>query len=188
MSPVFVEEGGKPVPAGLPAVLIPLARLLGWINRGLLGVSMLALLAACLILTCSVFLRYFLKTSTDWQDEVAVFLLVGAVFFCGAYVQSQRGHVGIEAFAGLLPPAVNRWRILCNDLVSLAFCAFFSWKSWALLMEAVREGQTTSSSWASPLWIPYGIMSVGMTLLALELLLQSIAGFSRILGGHEVRS
>jgi TRAP-type C4-dicarboxylate transport system permease small subunit len=187
MSHVFVEEGGKPVPAGLPVVLVPLARLLGWINRGLFGVSMLALFAACLILTGSVFLRYFLKAPTDWQDEVAVFLLVGAIFFCGAYVQSHRGHVGIEAIASLLPPTLNRWRILFNDLVSLAFCSFFSWKSWALLMEAVHEGQTTSSSWASPLWIPYGIMSMGMTLLALELLLQSIAGLSRILGGHEVR-
>lgn len=148
---------------------------------------MFALLAACLILTGSVFLRYFLKAPTDWQDEVSVFLLVGAIFFCGAYVQSQRGHVGIEAIAGMLSPAVNRWRILCNDLVSLAFCTFFSWKSWALFMEAVHEGQTTSSSWASPLWIPYGIMSVGMTLLALELLLQAIAGVARILGNCEVR-
>jgi TRAP-type C4-dicarboxylate transport system permease small subunit len=188
MSHVFVEEGSQLVPAGLPAALIPLARLLGWINRSLLGVSMLALLAACLILTGSVFLRYFLKAPTDWQDEVSVFLLVGAIFFCGAYVQSQRGHVGIEAIAGLLPVAVNRWRILFNDLVSLAFCTFFSWKSWALFMEAVHEGQTTSSSWASPLWIPYGIMSVGMTLLALELLLQVIAGFARILGSREARS
>jgi TRAP-type C4-dicarboxylate transport system permease small subunit len=188
MSHAFVEKDRRPVPAGLPAVLVPLAKLLGWINRGLVGASMLALLAACLILTGSVFLRYFLKAPTDWQDEVSVFLLVGAIFFCGAYVQSQRGHVGIEAIAGLLPPAVNRWRILFNDLVSLAFCTFFSWKSWALFMEAVHEGQTTSSSWASPLWIPYGIMSVGMTLLALELLLQAIAGFARILGNPEVRS
>jgi TRAP-type C4-dicarboxylate transport system permease small subunit len=188
MSHVFVEEGRKPVPAGLPAVLVPLARLLGWLNRRLVGASMLALLAACLILTGSVFLRYFLKAPTDWQDEVSVFLLVGAIFFCGAYVQSQRGHVGIEAFGGLLPPAVNRWRILINDLVSLAFCAFFSWKSWTLFMEAVHEGQTTSSSWASPLWIPYGIMSIGMTLLALELLLQGIAGFARIVGPGKVKA
>jgi TRAP-type C4-dicarboxylate transport system permease small subunit len=188
MSHVFIEEGGKPVPAGLPSFLVPLARVLGWVNRGLLGASMLAVLAACIILTGSVFLRYFLKAPTDWQDEVSVFLLVGAIFLCGAYVQSQRGHVAIEALAGLLPAMVNRWRILFNDLVSLAFCTFFSWKSWVLLMEAVHEGQTTSSSWAPPLWIPYGIMSVGMTLLALELLLQAIAGLARILGHGKIKS
>lgn len=188
MSHVFVEEGRLATPVGLPAFLVPVARLLAWLNRGLLGASMLALLAACLILTGSVFLRYFLKAPTDWQDEVSVFLLVGTIFFCGAYVQSQRGHVAIEALSGLLPQSINRWRVLFNDLVSFAFCAFFSWKSWTLLLEAWHEGQTTSSTLAPPLWIPYGIMSSGMTLLSLELLLQTIAGLGRILGRREMRT
>ena len=60
---------------------------------------MVALLAASLVLTSSVLTRYFLKASTDWQDETAVFLLVGATFLCGAFVQSIRGHIGIEAVA-----------------------------------------------------------------------------------------
>lgn len=159
----------------------PQGGVLGWINsmqdklnRVVVFMSMMALLAACVILTGSVFLRYFLKVPTDWQDEISVFLLVGAVFMCGAYVQSQRGHIGIEALAGFFSPAVNRWRLLFCDVASFAFCAFFSWKSWSMLHEAVVEGQTTSSSWAPPLWIPYGLMSAGMTLLMLQLLLQIV--------------
>ena len=66
-------------------------------NRVMVGFGMLALLAASLVLTSSVVTRYFFKASTDWQDETAVFLLVGATFLCGAFVQSIRGHVGIEA-------------------------------------------------------------------------------------------
>ncbi len=142
------------------------------LNSGVLLLSMLALLAACCILTGSVFLRYFLKVPTDWQDEMSVFLLVGAVFMCGAYVQSQRGHIGIEALAGFFSPGVNRIRLLFCDIASFAFCAFFTWKSWSMLHEAFVEGQTTSSSWAPPLWIPYGLMSTGMTLLSLQILLQ----------------
>jgi TRAP-type C4-dicarboxylate transport system permease small subunit len=67
------------------------------------------------------------------------------------------------------------------DVISTLFCTFFSWKSWALFHEAWVEGQTTSSSFAPPLWIPYSLMAVGMSLLALQLLLQStihIAGGS----------
>jgi TRAP-type C4-dicarboxylate transport system permease small subunit len=100
------------------------------------------------------------------------------VFLCGAYVQSQRGHVGIEAVASLLPPAFNRLRQIVVDLASLAFCAFFAWKSWTLWHEAWVDKMTTSSTWAPPLAIPYGLMSVGMTLLALQLLLQSLAHFT----------
>lgn len=142
------------------------------VNGWIVGASTIAMLAASLVLTVGVLLRYFLKVPTDWQDETAVFLIVGAIFMCGAYAQSYRHHVGIEALASLLPAGVNLVRRLFVDVGSFAFCAFFSWKSWTLLHEAVQEGQTTSSSFAPPLWIPYGLMAVGMTLLSVQILLQ----------------
>jgi TRAP-type C4-dicarboxylate transport system permease small subunit len=142
------------------------------VNEWIVGASTIAMLAASLVLTLGVLLRYFLKVPTDWQDETAVFLIVGAIFMCGAYAQSYRRHVGIEALASILPASVNRARGLLVDIGSFAFCTFFSWKSWTLLQEAVHEGQTTSSSFAPPLWIPYGLMATGMTLLSLQVLLQ----------------
>jgi TRAP-type C4-dicarboxylate transport system permease small subunit len=51
-----------------------------------------------LVLTYSVVIALLLQGATDWQDEAAVFMLVGATFFCAAYVQSFRGHIGIEAW------------------------------------------------------------------------------------------
>ncbi len=160
---------------GTPALFVPLAKLMLLINKVMIGLGMLALLAASFILTYSVVSRYVLKASTDWQDEAAVFCLVGATFLCGAFVQSLRGHVGIEAVAGLLPSSVNRLRFALVDVFSMLFCAFFAWKSWTLCHEAWLEGQTTSSSWAPPLWIPYVLMSIGMTFLTLQLLVQSAA-------------
>ena len=155
-----------------PGWLGPLARTIGALNALILRLGMLALLGAACVLTASVFLRYFLHAATDWQDETAVFLLVGATFLCAASVQQQRGHIGIEALVGLLSTRANRWRQIGVDLFSLLFCLFFSWKSWTLLAEAVHDGQTTSSSWAPPLAIPYGLMATGMSLLCLQLLLQ----------------
>lgn len=159
----------------LPAALRPLAQLVLWINRAMVALGMVALVIASCVLTYSVFSRYLLKASTDWQDEASVFLLVGATFLCSAFVQALRGHVGIEFLGGVLPPALNRIRLAVVDLACAAFCAFFTWKSWTLLHEAWVDGQTTSSSWAPPLWIPYGLMSLGMSLLTLQLLLQFIA-------------
>ena len=155
-----------------PVVLRPLASLLLWINRAMVWLGMVALLVASVVLTYSVVSRYVMQASTDWQDEAAVFCLVGATFLCGAFVQSLRGHVGIEATAGLLSAAVNAWRLVFVDLMSTVFCTFFAWKSWTLFHEAWVEGQTTSSSWAPPLWIPYGLMAAGMSLLGLQLAVQ----------------
>jgi TRAP-type C4-dicarboxylate transport system permease small subunit len=158
-----------------PDLLKPLARTLLRINQAMEALGMVALLVASCVLTYSVVSRYLVKASTDWQDEAAVFCLVGATFLCGAFVQALRGHVGIEAVAGLLPAALNRVRLAFVDLMCTAFCSFFAWKSWTLFHEAWVDGQTTSSSWAPPLWIPYGLMALGMTLLSLQLAVQLTA-------------
>lgn len=160
-------------------MLARISQFLARINEWVMTASIFALMAAACVLTLSVVTRYFLKMSTDWQDEASVFLLVGSIFMCCAYVQSYRGHVGIEALASILPASVNRIRKITVDIFSLVFCTFFTWKSWAMFHEALVEGHTTSSSFAPPLWIPYSLMSTGMTLLSLQILLQILTYFVR---------
>jgi TRAP-type C4-dicarboxylate transport system permease small subunit len=154
-------------------------RLWKGINSVIVTLSSIALVVASCVLTYSVVTRYFLHLSTDWQDELSVFLIVGAVFMSSAAVQAQRGHVAIEAIAVLLPPGANRVRQRFVDFASLMFCAFFAWKSWTLLEEAWVENYHSSSTWAPPLWIPYSLMTAGMVLLTVQLLLQVIAGGRR---------
>ena len=173
------SAGSQVIDPATPRALLPLARALALANRAMVGFGMLALLAASLVLTSSVVTRYLFKSSTDWQDETAVFLLVGATFLCGAFVQSIRGHVGIEAVSTLLSKRADAMRRIGVDLLCLAFCAMFAWKSWTLLHEAWVDKQTTSSSWAPPLWIPYLLMSLGMTLLALQLVVHVAASVNR---------
>jgi TRAP-type C4-dicarboxylate transport system permease small subunit len=157
------------------AVIAAAMGLLAKLNAALMAVAMVALVLTACILTYSVVSRYFFSAPTDWQDEASVFMLVGVTFFCTAFVQSHRGHIGIEAVAGLLPPGVNAVRLLFVDLLSALFCAFFSWKSWTLFHEAYVDGQTTSSTFAPPLWIPYAMMAAGMTILTLQIVLQTLA-------------
>ena len=153
-----------------------LGRAMALVNRVIVLVCSLALIAASLILSYSVIVRSLLKSPTYWQDEAAVFLLVGATFLSAASVQARRGHVGIEAVVELLSPAANRVRFLLVDVASLLFCGFFAWKSWSLFHEAWVDGQVSSSTWGPPLSIPYGIMAAGMSLLSVQLALQ-IAAF-----------
>jgi TRAP-type C4-dicarboxylate transport system permease small subunit len=156
----------------------PLGRTLAFVNRAIVLLSSVALVIASLVLTYSVASRYFLHLSTDWQDELSVFLIVGAVFMSSAAIQERRGHVAIEAITGLLPASVNRVRQILVDGASLAFCAFFAWKSWLLLDEAWTENYHSESTWGPPLWIPYSLMTVGMTLLSIQLLMQTVAALA----------
>jgi TRAP-type C4-dicarboxylate transport system permease small subunit len=169
---LIAPVAGHPLVAGL-------ARALALCNRAIVILSSIALVAACLILSYSVLTRSLFHSATYWQDEAAVFLLVGVTFLTAAYVQSQRGHIGIEAFVGALPPVVNRIRLVLVDIASLAFCTFFSWKSWTLTHEAWVDGQVSNSMWSPPLAIPYALMAAGMTLLCVQILLQILTAFSR---------
>jgi len=93
----------------------------GWViaalNQAIVIVSSVALLGAALVLTYSVIVRYFLKFSTDWQDEMSVFLIIGAVFMSAAAIQAR---------SPLRPcrparPTRPRWCKLCASPPPLPF-------------------------------------------------------------------
>ena len=153
--------------------------LLGVLNKAMLFLGAIALAAAALILSYSVVSRALFNVPTDWQDEAAVFCLVGVTFLCSAYVQDKRSHIGISAIANSLPRGVEKLRLFFIDLLSFLFCGFFSWKSWTLWHEAWVDGYVTSSSWGPSLSIPYGMMAFGMSLLSLQLLIQTFGHFNR---------
>ncbi|WP_424632043.1 TRAP transporter small permease [Bradyrhizobium sp. SYSU BS000235] len=176
----LVDDRHTPVePASSNPLVAGFAHALAVCNRIILVLGSVALVLACLILSYSVVSRTLFHAATYWQDEAAVFLLVGATFMTSAFVQSQRGHIGIEAFVHLLSPRINRIRLTLVDIVSLGFCAFFAWKSWTLTHEAYVDGQVSNSIWSPPLAIPYALMAAGMTLLCVQIALQIVLSFGR---------
>ncbi len=136
------------------------------------NVSAVALVAASAVLTFGVIASHILGQGIEWQDEMEIFLVAGAVFCSAAAVQARRGHIGIEVLGSLLPERWRRRRTVLTDSLSFLFVAFMAWESFSLLREAWVEEQVSQSAWAPPLYIPYGLMTAGMALLAIELALQ----------------
>ena len=169
------DRNDPPAAATSPALVAAFERTLGRCNQIIVVLAAIAMIAACGVLSYSVLARALFQSPNYWQDEASVFLLVGATFMTAAWVQQQRGHIGIEAFVGLLSPLANRIRLWLVDVASFAFCAFFAWKSWTLAHEAWTDGQVSNSMWSPPLAIPYVLMALGMTLLCAQILLQIIA-------------
>lgn len=150
---------------GLPGVI-------GRVNAFVFRLSSIALIVAALVLTFGVIIGHILGHALAWQDEVTIFLIAGATFLSAASLQARRGNVGIDFIGDYLSPRGNEVRKALIDAIVLCFCVIFAWASGVLLAEALHEGQTTHSAWGPPLWIPYSLLTIGMTLLALQVALQ----------------
>src|ERR1700730_11264131 len=144
-----VETDGPAAPA--VAAAGPLDRILAHVNHVIVIVSSVALVGAAFVLTYSVASRYFLHLSTDWQDELSVFLIVGAVFMSSAAIQARRGHVAIEAVGGLLCaracPAPPHSFVVAVVVVFFS-CSCLSKTRWLLFYpEALVDDFHSSSTW-----------------------------------------
>ena len=176
-------DAGVPVikGSGAPAVhernwaAAYLRRLTGF----LFALSSLALVAASAVLTAGVIARH-LGRGLHWQDEMEIFLVAGAIFISAAEVQARRGHIGIDLLGPLLGDRSRKRVRRITDVLAFLFVGFMAVQSAALFAEAWSEGQVSDSTWAPPLFIPYGLMCSGMALLAVVLAFQ-IAESSRVL-------
>lgn len=179
MNPVVQRPAGRDGAPDPDSLIGRLGAIVDRLNGLVVAVSALAMGIAACVLTWEAAARYWFKIPSVWQDELTVFLLVGAIFLSAAWVQARRGHVGIQALAAILPPGADRVRQKFADIATLLFVAFYSWKSWTLLAEAIEQDRISQSAWGAPMWIPYSCMAFGMTLVSLQLVLQIFGVRSR---------
>jgi C4-dicarboxylate transporter, DctM subunit len=159
---IEARRSGAPVVAGALGRLVDLA----------FNLSAVGLAVASAVLTGGAIAAHVLERGISWQDETEIFLVAGGVFLSAAAVQARRGHIGIEILGPFLSSLWRRRRDVLIDALSLAFVGFVAVKSGLLLWEAWSEGQVSQSAWAPPLWIPYGLMTAGLALLAAQLAVQ----------------
>jgi len=147
---------------------------LGKLNLGMGYASGLLVVVSALILTWEVLARYLFNSPSDWALELCIYMLIASTFLAAAYTLGAKAHVNIEIVDAMLPAGVNRWRLLLADLGAAGLCGFVAVNAWRLTAVAWSEGWVSNSTWGAKLWIPFGLIALGMSLLALQYLVQII--------------
>lgn len=137
-------------------------------------ISAFLIVASTAVIVFEVVVRYCFGWATDWEIEMCVIALIIATFLGGGYTLPRNGHIAIDVLDHVIPKKVNLWRYLVADLIAFGFVVLLTTKSWKFFHEAWVKGWRSESTWAPVLWVPYGFMALGLTLLALHYVVQLV--------------
>jgi TRAP-type C4-dicarboxylate transport system permease small subunit len=151
-----------------------LRRVLDFPVEDVLGVA--ALLAAFVVMSIQIFLRYVLNDSLIWSEEAARYLLIAIAFLGCATGCRKACHIRIDVIDLVLPPRSRRAFSLAVDAIVLFYVAYVAW----LAIEIIPIlGRQPSTAMRMPMWIAYGVIALGFALAALRIVLARLPGARR---------
>ncbi len=153
-----------------PGARAPRARVaLGWIERhaeeAIAGACMCLL---SLLMFAQVVMRYVFRSPTSWSDEVAVYCMVGLVYFGAAFAVRERAHIRVLAAFWLLPKAAATAVAVVADLLWFAFNAVLVWEGIELVSSFVDQPFYSPALEINLLW-PHLAIPAGFALMCVRM-------------------
>ncbi|QUX90472.1 TRAP transporter small permease [Marinomonas sp. A3A] len=147
-------------------------RLLVSISRRLNQLSGALAMLLIAYLLCHILLEIVLRlfgTSTYVLDEFVGYAIATITFLGLGYSLERNGLIKVNILSDRLP---EKYHWILDSFISLVSFAMFFWVSYYWYINVARsfKRNVTSESIAeTPLWIPEGMVLVGLTLLCLTL-------------------
>lgn len=138
-------------------------KILLWLDKYLEECFMLLLLSAMVILMgLQIFMRYVLKASLAWPEEMIRYMFIWFVFLGVSYGVRYNIHLRVDLLEIGLPklkPVLN----VLQDMVFLAFCVYMVQPAYAGVRALIRNGQT-SAAMDMPMYLVYMSLFIGFIL------------------------
>ena len=113
-------------------------------------------------------MRYVFAAPTSWSHEVNTFLIIYVALMTAADVQRTDDHIRITFFTDRLSEVARTVIRIAIACVGVAFCGVMTWRGALTAFQAWEYGERVSSSFGTPLVLPYSLLPVGFGLLALQ--------------------
>ncbi len=140
-------------------------RKINWVAEKCAGIFLVGMVAAVTISVVARLLYTYagIAVSVTWAEELARYLMVGAVFIGGAVAAYEHRLIGVDAIQSLVSAGMARWLRLAGHLLTLVLGCLLVWKSGRLIELGLKQ-------WSPAMEIPmayvYSLMIVGCILLS----------------------
>lgn len=142
-------------------------QVLDWIEQ-----AVIAILAGgtLLLATYSMASRYLLPAaSLDWAFEIIIYVMGWVIFLAAARLISEDAHIRVDVLLANVGPRARRWLLVASALFCIAVASLLVWSGVLVVLDALRWGETSSSSLRLPMWLYYLCLPVGCSLMAVRL-------------------
>lgn len=133
-----------------------------------------------IIIGIQVFMRYVLKSSLSWSEELARYMFIWMIYIGISYGVKKDKHVKIEAVLTVLSSFWQKVLLIISDLLFLFFAVIIVIKSFEVSNTIQNLGQL-SPGMELPMWIVYMAVPVEFSLVCIRLiqsLIRKIRNFS----------
>ncbi|MEQ6250327.1 TRAP transporter small permease [Sulfitobacter sp. HNIBRBA3233] len=119
-------------------------------------------------------MRYVFTAPTSWSLEINTFLIIYVAAITAADVQRTDSHIRITFFADKMARGAQRVLRVLIGLIGVAFCGIMAWRGGLMTYQAWDFGERVSSSFGTPMVVPYALLPLGFGMLAIQFLFNAL--------------
>jgi C4-dicarboxylate transporter DctQ subunit len=144
-------------------------------------VSILRVLAGVLLVAsialnfANVIGRYFFNASIFWAEEVMLFLMVGCVFLGNGAVAWSGRQIRMDVIVGMMPAKLRDALNLLSELAFIVTALMIVTFSFPVIRDLYNFDQRSQSA-EVPLFIPQSLIPIGLSIMALLVIVRLITG------------
>lgn len=139
------------------------------------AIGCIILVATTLLVTLEVVLRNFFQTTMYFTDEFSGYLVVAVLALGAGYAYRHDAMLRVDLIYDRLPQKMHTHFGVVFGLISLLFCALLDWQILRLWLRTLDNGTHANTVTATPLWLPQGLLLLGLILLTLAVLRRLLA-------------
>lgn len=158
-------------------------RILRWLElpiHGLLWLGMIAALLMVAHVSADVASRTLLNNPIEGTTEfVSAYYMVAVAYLPWAWIARNDGHIRVEVFMSFAPPRVIEWIDIGVKILTIAYIAFFVWRTSLRAIEQYHAGEVWQAGTKYlAIWPSRWILPVAGSMMILYLVLRVAADIS----------